>query len=208
MSDKFTVRSISSVVRVPMSMRQQAAMSRLDVEDFTGLVRLARKELSKQGVTLPDEYCERAIVALKQYYALTIFDPRNMHAVSDILDPFWHAHILDTVRYQMLCTGIGGFMHHDPLDMENGAKVEAVAQVYEYTRQVLRQIFGDDNLDSEFHPHTLPDIKLVCLHDIDDDGVQNADVFPENPRCVSLRRAYGHRGQREAIVAGLRAKAA
>src|SRR5690349_12290865 len=99
--------SLSSLVQVVMSERQRAAVARIDAEDFTGVVRLARKEFAKQGKQLTDEYCHAAVLAVKQYYALTVFDPLNMHAVSDVLDPFWHAHILDTVRYKMLCDDIG-----------------------------------------------------------------------------------------------------
>lgn len=193
--------SILPTVRVPMSERQRHAMERLDAENFVGVVRLTRKELAKQGVEFSDDYCSRAITGLKQYYALTIFDPRNMHAVSDVLDPFWHAHILDTVRYQMLCEALGGFMHHDPLDTEDREKVSAVGRVYEYTYSTLCRIFGEDNLDEEFHPSTLPEASLVCRHDIDDDvAATYSDVFPEVPELAGLRARYGHNAQRIMIA--------
>ncbi len=192
------IHSLVSTVRVLMSSRQKQAMLRLDAEDCRGIILLTQKEQKKQGNRLTDEYCERACIALKQYYALSIFDSRNMHAISELLDPFWHAHILDTMRYGMLCNAIGGFMHHDPLDHCDEAKVSAVVRVYTYSYNVLGRIFGVDNLDPDFHPKTPSRASMVCRHDLETQNVYD-DVFPEFSDLRHLRDLYGYEAQRSMI---------
>lgn len=190
------------MVRLPMSPRQERAMRRLDAENFSGVISLTKKELKKQGIILSDEYCNQACIGLKQYYALCVFDPLNMHAISETLDPFWHSHILDTMRYAMLCEELGGFMHHDPLDHADQEKVLAVGVVYNHSYKMICKIFGEENTDTRFHPKDVPLASMVCRHDLEAAQVFD-DVFPEDIEMSGLREKYGHQAQRQALAAQL-----
>lgn len=157
---------LMETIAVRMSSRQKVSVLRIDSEDFSGVVRKTKEELEKAGVKLTEDYIGRGILSLKQYYALPIFDPLNMHAVSDTIDPFWHAHILHTEQYMSFCDeAIGVYMHHDPLDHGVREEVAHVRFLYGYTRKVMDQLFA--SVDSEFFPHTLPDDALVCTHQND-----------------------------------------
>jgi hypothetical protein len=190
------------MVKVPMSPRQEKAIRRLDAEDCTGVIRLTKKEQMKLGNFLSDEYYEQACIGLKQYYALCVFDPINMHAISETLDPFWHSHILDTMRYAMLCDALGGFMHHDPLDHADIDKVEAVGKIYEHSYRMICKIFGEENADPRFHPKEVPLASMVCRHDLEPVKTFD-DVFPEALDLSALREKYGHQAQRKMLAAQL-----
>ncbi len=86
-----------------------------------------------------------------------------MHAVSDSVDPFWHAHILHTHDYMEFCDrAVGGYMHHDPLDHANAARLGRVARLYSYTTECFDHFFTSAN--PEFFPKALPEPRLICVH--------------------------------------------
>lgn len=129
---------------------------------------------------------------MKQYYTTAIFDPYNLHAVSDNLDRFWHEHVIDTARYSLLCSDIEGFMHHDPLDRTDLSKVSAVAQVYKYTRKVLVKIHGEDNLSEDFFPARPEMDILVCRHDVEPYSATWDDAFPIDKDIIKIKNKYGN----------------
>ena len=168
-----------------------------------------RKDYLERGLQRGDEFYEEGITSLKQYYSTTVFDPYNIHAVTDDLDRFWHQHVIDTVRYAMLCADINGFMHHDPLDRTDLAKVSAIAQVYEYTYLVLEKIYGAKNLSPTFFPAKPEMDILVCRHDVDTTMLgQNelTDVFPVDQAIAQLRARYGNEAKSQMIRARLDVK--
>ncbi len=195
------------MVKIKMSKRQVNAIKRIDAEPCDVIVLLTSRELRRRGEKHSKAFYEAGCLALKQYYATTIFDPVNMHAISDNLDTFWHAHVLDTVAYDLLCKDIKGFMHHDPLNKFDTAKMAAVKKIYDYTRVVLERIFGAENLDERFHPSKSSPSILVCRHDVDKIGrrsLSTRDAFPVNPEMQKLRAKYSHEAVRKATINAVR----
>jgi hypothetical protein len=192
------------LVKMNMSTRQRDIVERIDAENFDLVVYKTRKSYHERGLQMEDEFYVAGVLALKQYYTTAVFDPHNLHAVSEHLDRFWHEHILDTARYEVLCRDMKAFMHHDPLDRSNLPKVAAIAEVYTYTYGVLSKIYGEENLDFRFYPHK-PDIDvLVCRHDLDVETYGSAeftDVFPVDESIARLKAIYGNRAKVAAIKA-------
>ena len=119
-------------------------LAAIDEEDFGPIVKRVEKELAKQGKTVVLSR-EQAVVALKQYYGLMVATPNGAeYAVSSVLDPYWHAHILDTQGYARFCERTAGeFMHHVPLDETDEVEFSRVCGVYLQTGEALRQMFQD-----------------------------------------------------------------
>jgi hypothetical protein len=136
----------------------------IDNTNFDPIKLLVIKEFRKFGVEVSNEYLNTGIVSLKQYYAVALLDPLNMHAVSDKVDPFWHAHILFTKAYKTFCEEVvGSFMDHDPLeDQLNVEKVAGIRSLYNYTIQCFDKFFI--TYDNNFFPKTLTDAQLMCTH--------------------------------------------
>ncbi len=110
--------------------------------DFTQVGRKVQKDL--HGVT--STYVDEGIANLKRYYALAALEPGKDHAVSQPVDPFWHAHILFSHDYSEFCErAFGHYLHHVPLDHEDTAAVSRVRAVYEDTLQGQRRYFGNLN---------------------------------------------------------------
>lgn len=204
------MQNLVDLVKHPMSVRQRAALKRIDDEDYSLVVYKTRKDFLERGIVRGDEFYEEGITSLKQYYSTTIFDPYNMHAVTDDLDRFWHQHVIDTARYAILCSDIRGFMHHDPLDRTDLAKVSAIAQVYQYTYLVLEKIYGSKNLSPIFFPAKPEMDILVCRHDVDTESFSQGkldDAFPVDARIAELRARYGNKAKVGTILAQLNATA-
>lgn len=176
---------LAETIKVPLSRQQSAAVARIDVEDFSGTMRKVAEELEKMGERTTPEFLAAGVLALKQYYLLPIIDPRNAHAVSDTIDPFWHAHILHTRQYAAFCDDVlGSFMHHEPLDHGRARDVAGVRFLYDYTREVMEKAFN--YLDDRFYPVSLVDERLVCTHGQSYRGVdpcEEAFIFPMNPEA-------------------------
>jgi len=196
-------KSLLKMIKLPMSDRQRKAMERIDAEDNGMIIYLTAKHHQERGQSFPKEYYEAGCLALKQYYATSIFDRKNMHAISSALDPFWHAHILDTVPYKLLCDDIQGFMHHDPLNKADKQKVKVVKDIFSYTREVLIKIFGENNLDDRFYPSEPLDAVVVCLHDLPEHLALD-DVFEINPKIQKYRKVYGHEAREKIIKSALK----
>lgn len=135
----------------------------LDEIDFTAVAKKAASEALKRGENLSDEYVERGILALKQYYVIAILDPANGHAVSPMVDQFWHAHMLFSKSYEDHCKAIvGEYMHHAPLDNDNLEQTQKAKALYIYTMESFDKVFR--RVDRKFWPKTLHDDELICMH--------------------------------------------
>ncbi len=169
---------------VSMTLRpvQKSRLARIDAEDFSPIVRKVIEDFRALGFFHDEDYLERGIFALRQYYAVAILDPANAHAVSAPLDPFWHAHILHTERYIPFCQETaGGYMHHRPLDQNVGEHVKVIQTLYDYTLFILPQIFS--RVDEEFWPKNGV---LVCSHQNQDydPGLRECALFPADERMT------------------------
>lgn len=170
------MRTLLSTVR--MERLQPFHIARLqfvDATDFSCVLRKTREQLRKEGFEPSEEYLHEGILALKQYYAIALLDPLNMHAVSDTLDPFWHTHVLHTQAYMAFCDElVGRYMHHNPLDHDDHERVAGAALLYGYTIECCEKFFHYVNL--EMYPLSLPERRLVCTHD-NDRGISELTSF-------------------------------
>ncbi len=152
--------------------------------DYTGVIRKTREYLQETGKTATDEYLAKGIYALKQYYVIALLDPANAHAVSLAVDPFWHAHILHTMDYVDFCNRtVGEYMHHQPLDRADRPKLENVRTLYQYTLEVLGQLFT--HVDQEFWSPDVSDALMICFHKGNQEmypTVQPIRLFEPSPR--------------------------
>jgi hypothetical protein len=170
--------SLESTIIPTLTPLHLQLVQRIDDEDFSGVKRKVREELAKQGQPTTDEFLDAGILALKQYYAVALLDPTNEHAVSDVIDPFWHAHILHTKEYIAFCDEVfGQYVHHEPLDHALPDRLRHVARLYAYTGDVYRQMFN--HIDGTFYPVSqgLPDARLLCSHQ---------EIFKSEIRAVAL----------------------
>jgi hypothetical protein len=136
----------------------------IDATDFGNVRRKVRDDLAEQGITADEGYLNEGILALKQYYAIALLDPRNMHAISKELDPFWHAHILHTEEYVEFCKRVMHYyMHHAPLNHERKDHVQHVKRLYRYTLDECYPLFFN-HINPLFYPSNPPDKELMCTH--------------------------------------------
>lgn len=127
-----------------------------------------KKKVSEQfSHSVTEDYLNTGIENLKKYYAIALLDPKNEHAVSKFVDPFWHAHILHTKKYIDFCDSIfGQYIQHEPLDEENTVDYNKVKILYDYTLKTYKKVF------SHVDPSWWPDLSItnnkkgpvVCRH--------------------------------------------
>ena len=136
----------------------------------------ALQKVSRDKGGLTPAYLRQGELALKQYYAVALLDPLNEHAVSKLVDPFWHCHVLFTKEYVRFCgTIFGGYIHHAPLDPSDENEVSSVGKLYDYTLKTYKKIFKQ--IDPEWWPEVAKNdpqfaIQIVCKHML----VQDADI--------------------------------
>ena len=154
------------VIGTPVHQEIAARLVFIDREDYSGVMRKAKEELTALGRRHDDDHLRRGVYALKQYYAVALLDPANPHAISAEVDPFWHAHILHTEQYVAFCQNlVGEYMHHRPLDRSRPADVAGMKILYDYTQAIMPKLFGEVEVDRAFWPigeaaHAV----LICHH--------------------------------------------
>ena len=91
------------------------------------------------------EYAERMEVAYKRFLTLLVTHPETTVAPSKAIDKFWHAHILDTMKYADDCQNVFGyFLHHFPYFGLRGAEDAAqLAQAGQDMERLYQQEFGE-----------------------------------------------------------------
>lgn len=168
-------------------------LNRIDSEDFSIVRKKVAKEFARRGTTVTDSYIDELIIALKQYYAVALLDPANAHAVSVQVDDAWHMHLLDTDGYTKFCNEVvGEIMPHVHLDHDNHAQVENVRTLYDYTLEVLNEVFSHVNESFWPSPETQPKLDpgeiLICYHKGNQDvyqSVQKYRLFEPTARGVA-----------------------
>jgi hypothetical protein len=114
------------------------------------------------GLISSESNRDEMIFGLKQYYAIAMLDPANGHAISDTLDPLWHAHMLFSLEYTEFCMAVvGEYMHHTPLEKDSSDMRAKVRQLYDYTLVRMRECFNHFN--EQMWP-ALTDERLICWH--------------------------------------------
>jgi hypothetical protein len=81
----------------------------------------------------------------RRFFFLSVTHPDQAIVVSEALDEFWHAHILDTRKYAADCSAIfGGFLHHFPYFGLRGEEDErALREAYRATLELMRCEYGE-----------------------------------------------------------------
>jgi hypothetical protein len=80
----------------------------------------------------------------RQFLLLSALEPDNVIVPSREVDKFWHAHILDTRKYEHDCQTIfGRFLHHFPyLGIRGDEDAKALCEAYEATNKLHENYFG------------------------------------------------------------------
>lgn len=165
------------------------ALIYIENENFELVAKKLKEEFKQTNFNVSDDYLERGFQALQQYYAIAVIDKMNMHAVSDVIDPFWHMHILFTQQYCELSNKmLGHYMHHQPLDHSDDQKLVFVGKLYQHTLDVYNKTFL--YYDEEFYPKHVSNDRLVCTHG-QDDHHDASIVFAINPDLVDDYKKYG-----------------
>lgn len=172
----------------------------IDDENFETVKKKVRADLLERGREVTDDFLEEGILALKQYYAVALLDPMNMHAISDELDHFWHAHILLSRQYVPFCNKvIGTYIHHLPLDKTEKEKVDYAAKVYNYSSTCMREMFS--NISETFYPQNPTAEQLVCLHANDGNGTYDSlEAYPSEVIEKALRPRISEMGNMELFI--------
>lgn len=153
--------SLLKSIKVELSEFHKERIGMIDNFDYSKV----RTKVDKDLGGVPKSYLDTGIENLKKYYVVALLDPKNKHAVSRPVDPFWHSHVLFTKDYQKFCKDIfGGYVHHEPLDENDSQKIGKVEKLYDYTLDIYDDMFND--LQNEWWPKDgfSGNIKVVCLH--------------------------------------------
>lgn len=146
--------------KVHLSEFHLAKLRQIDEFDYSVVTDKVNKDMG--GLT--PAYLSQGVENLKRYYAIALLDPRNRHAVSKALDPFWHTHILFTSQYRDFCRGVfGHFIHHAPLDDSDKKMVAHVEGLYVHTQEVYDEVFHE--VDHDWWPRNAEaGYQLICFH--------------------------------------------
>jgi len=123
---------------------KQHRLYALEQEDLLSVVQFTHRKMARQGETPVLSEAE-AVEALRQYYALPLLEwPRQQFAISSVVDEYWHWHVLNTRGWRDFCNRVYGcMMHHVPLDPSSHVDFVRVRALYQETRQLLCEHFGN-----------------------------------------------------------------
>jgi hypothetical protein len=183
-SNDYKNSSVLDRIIILLGPRQRDAVQRIESEEFASILKKTAHELEDRGWVLTSNYLARGELALKQYHVVAVLDPRNEHAISDTLDPFWHSQILHTREYVRFCEDVmGHYIHHQPLDHEDKRAVARLRWLYAHTHRRIVEIFGA--VDPEFFPFPIPDSRLVCMHcECHNEGLIQESRYPQVFSCT------------------------
>lgn len=108
------------------------------------LRRLSKKLHHENPKLWTTELLVKTEEAYRRFLALNLLYPTKTLAVNNILDEYWHCHIVDTRKYAEDCTMIfGRILHHYPYfglpgEDDEGENVPALA----ITEQLWKEAFG------------------------------------------------------------------
>ena len=92
---KLMNKNIIDSIKVDLQPLHLEKIKKIDEFDFSK----KSKRVAKETGIHDKEYLNQGIHNLKRYYIVALLDPLNEHAVSETVDPFWHAHVLHTKDY-------------------------------------------------------------------------------------------------------------
>lgn len=139
----------SLIATLASSVRKSDQMVRInEVEDISlhFLTSWVLVDSARCGKQLAPWYVNDGILALKQYYVISMLDPDNNHPIPSKLDDFWCAHISHTEVYQAFCNKIfGHYLHREPLSDKDSEGIDRACMLYGRTVVLLNEVFGRIN---------------------------------------------------------------
>lgn len=116
-------------------------LQRLDLEPVK--LKLTHKE---EGGDWTREQADRVGVWYKRFLFLVAKYPEKVIVPTRMIDEMWHAHILDTIKYEKDCDRIfGHFLHHFPyFGMRGESDAQELRRCFEETKKLFVQDFLED----------------------------------------------------------------
>jgi len=120
--------------------RSLAAIRQLDLDP----IKLKLMD-AEQGHGWSREYADNMELAYRRYLTLLVKHPEITIAPTKDIDKFWHAHILDTLKYAEDCQVVfGKFLHHFPYyGMRGVSDAKASAEASSAMARLYQQEFGE-----------------------------------------------------------------
>ncbi len=91
------------------------------------------------------ETCLEAELEYRRFLALKLAYPNEDIVPNQVVDVFWHQHILDTMSYVRDCDAVfGQFLHHYPYFGMNGPQdAQNLVDAFEATKVLYAKHFGE-----------------------------------------------------------------
>lgn len=180
-ADNLQLQTLLGDIRIDLTPELIRKVNLIDNEDYSTVIRKARED---HAYSL--EQLEMGVYGLKLYYILPLLDPKNAHAVSKFVDPFWHAHVLHSHQYAGFCHRIyGHHLCHIPLNRQDKEQMANIAVVYDYTIEILTKILGR-RPDRKLYPEGSMDAYICWGSGTWDKEVCQSALFPEDERGVCI----------------------
>lgn len=130
-------------------MNTNALSINIQMDDILSLdFSMIKKKLqdTEEGLGWSELECEFAEEEYKRFLALKRAYPEKEIVPNQIVDSFWHQHILDTMKYAEDCQKIfGEFIHHYPYFGMNGVDdYQNLCNAFEETKALYFKYFGID----------------------------------------------------------------
>lgn len=165
-----------------LSINQQlASIDSLDLEPIA--FKLVHPDFDVIGMSI--EKADELVAKYRNFLKLCAMYPNDSIVPSKEIDPVWHAHILDTAKYQQDCERVFGYMlHHFPYLGLRGPEDRVVLdEKWETTQRLYREAFGFEFVTAE-----LGDLAAMCNGGCSGDGCNSGcavDIAKaERPRLV------------------------
>lgn len=139
----------------------QTMWQAIDALDFS---RMKAKLLHQQHRDWTMESLEQAERGYRQFLKLAAKYPETPAVPSELVDAFWHAHILDTRRYADDCLRVFGYiLHHDPYVGIDGPEDEARLMAMAATSDTLSmREFGSPPTSAAYCARAATDNAAYC----------------------------------------------
>ena len=119
-----------------------------------GFERLKWKLSQSSEAIMSPETADLAEREYRRFLTLKIEFPDAVMVPTDLMDKFWHAHILDTIAYARDCKRLfGDFVHHCPYFGEYGDDDKSMMEdAFALTKTLYERFFGESPPETEALP--------------------------------------------------------
>lgn len=123
----------------------EAIAAALEAVNEIDLSPINRKLQYDDPETWTDETLAEAELNYRRFLALNMLHQSESLVVNQILDDYWHQHILDTRKYAADCQKLFGFfLHHYPyFGMDGEEDRQRLQEGFAYTQQLWEESFGE-----------------------------------------------------------------